>query len=510
MDKPDYILQMKEIRKTFGPLVANDNISLNIERGTVHAIVGENGAGKSTLMNILTDIYKADSGDIILNGKKVVFKNSLDAARHGIGMIYQEFMLYPELSVYDNLILGFEEKKLGVFIDKKACKKKIEQICRDYSFDLPMKTLVKDLPVAILQQVEIVKALYRGADIIIMDEPTSVLTPQGIQGLFRAMRNLVSSGKTIIFISHKLKEVFEIADRITVMKDGKISGEVLPGEVTENQLASMMVGRDVILQANKVEVDFGEPVLSVKNLQVKDKDGVLRVKGVDLDVRRGEIVGLAGVAGSGQQQLVEALFGLRAPETGSAVYFEDTDITRATPRQRRCMGIGYVPQDRLGAGANGQSSIWETAIMGYHVAHGFKSRFLLNFRQIEEFTGRIVDNFAVKCQKTSDKIRSLSGGNIQKVVVGREFLQDNKLLIIEDPTRGIDVGAIEFIWKKIIDLAAGGVSVLLISHELNEVMQLADTIKVVYEGQLYDGGAHGELTEEEIGLIMMGGKSDEK
>lgn len=510
MEKPDYILQMKEIRKTFGPLVANDNVNLNIERGTVHAIVGENGAGKSTLMNILTDIYKADSGDIFLNGKKVVFKNSLDAARHGIGMIYQEFMLYPELSVYDNLILGFEEKKLGVFIDKKACKKKIGQICRDYSFDLPMKALVKDLPVAVLQQVEIVKALYRSADIIIMDEPTSVLTPQGIQDLFRAMRNLVAAGKTIIFISHKLKEVFEIADRITVMKDGRISGEVLPSEVTENQLASMMVGRDVILQANKLDVAFGEPVLSVKNLKVKDKDGVLRVKGVDLDVRRGEIVGIAGVAGSGQQQLVEALFGLRAPETGSAVYFEGKDITRATPRQHRCMGIGYVPQDRLGAGANGQSSIWETAIMGYHVAHGFKSRFLLNFKQIEEFTNRIVDDFAVKRQKNSDKIRSLSGGNIQKVVVGREFLQDNKLLIIEDPTRGIDVGAIEFIWKKIIDLAAGGVSVLLISHELNEVMQLADTIKVVYEGKLYDGGAHGDLTEEEIGLIMMGGKSDEK
>ena len=276
------VLEMKNITKRFPGVLALDKVQLTLHRGEVHVLLGENGAGKSTLMNILTDIYKADSGDILLNGKKVVFKNSLDAARHGIGMIYQEFMLYPELSVYDNLILGFEEKKLGVFIDKKACKKKIGQICRDYSFDLPMKALVKDLPVAVLQQVEIVKALYRSADIIIMDEPTSVLTPQGIQDLFRAMRNLVAAGKTIIFISHKLKEVFEIADRITVMKDGRISGEVLPSEVTENQLASMMVGRDVILQANKLDVAFGEPVLSVKNLKVKDKDGVLRVKGVDL------------------------------------------------------------------------------------------------------------------------------------------------------------------------------------------------------------------------------------
>ena len=313
MGNTDYVLQVRNIRKTFGTLVANDDINLDVRRGSVHAIIGENGAGKSTLMNILTDIYKADSGDIILNGEKVVFKDSLDAAKKGIGMIYQEFMLYYELSVFDNIILGFEEKKLGVFIDKAACRKKIEQICKDYSFDIPLNAIVKDLPVAVLQQVEIVKVLYRGADIIIMDEPTAVLTPQGIQGLFRAMRNLVSLGKTIIFITHKLKEVLEIADEITVMKLGKVVGHAIPSEVNEQKLASMMVGRDVILQANKKEVEFGEPVLSVRNLKVKDKDGNIRVKGVDLDIHRGEIVGIAGVAGSGQQWLVEALFGLRKP-----------------------------------------------------------------------------------------------------------------------------------------------------------------------------------------------------
>ena len=509
MGNTDYVLQVRNIRKTFGSLVANDDINLDVRRGSVHAIIGENGAGKSTLMNILTDIHKPDSGDIILNGEKVVFKNSQDAAQKGIGMIYQEFMLYYDLSGFDNIILGFEEKKLGVFIDKAACRRKIEQICKDYSFDLPLNAIVKDLPVAVLQQVEIVKVLYRGADIIIMDEPTAVLTPQGIQGLFRAMRNLVSMGKTIIFITHKLREVLEIADEITVMKHGRVVGHALPSEVDEQKLASMMVGRDVILRANKKDVEFGETVLSVRNLKVKDKDGNIRVKGVDLDVHRGEIVGIAGVAGSGQQWLVEALFGLRKPEVGSAVYFEEKDVTKMSPRDRRCLGIGYVPQDRLGSGINPQASIWETAIMGYHVAHGFKGKILLNFKQIEEFTNNIVDKFAVKRQKNSDKIRSLSGGNIQKVVVGREFLQDNKLLIVEDPTRGIDVGAIEFIWQKIIDLAAQGVSVLLISHELNEVMQLSDTIKVAYDGKLYDGGSHGELNEDELGLIMMGGKADE-
>jgi ABC-type uncharacterized transport systems, ATPase components len=507
MKKSDCFLRMEKIRKTFGSLVANDDVNLFVEKGTVHALIGENGAGKSTLMNILTGIHKQDSGSIYLNGEEVLFKNSLDAAIHGIGMVYQEFMLYPELTVYDNIILGFE-KKTGIFINKSACRKKLEDICEQYHFEIPFDTLIKDLPVAVLQQVEIVKILYRDADIIILDEPTSVLTPQGVQGLFQAIRFLVHAGKTIIFISHKLKEVFEIADKITVLKNGKVTGNVLPSETDQRNLASLMVGRDVILQADKVLVEFGNPVLTVTDLRVKDKDEVERIKGISFDVKAGEIVGIAGVAGSGQQQLVEALFGLRPPEAGEITFMGD-DITKKSITDRRVMGIGYVPQDRLGAGGNISSSIWENAIMGYHVAHGFDSKVLLNFKQIEEFTNSIVDAFSVKRQKNADKLSNLSGGNTQKLIVGREFLQDNKLLIIEDPTRGIDVGAIEFVWKKIIQLATTGVGILLISHELNEVMQLSDRIMVIYNGELSDGGREGELTEEQIGLLMLGGKLDE-
>ncbi len=509
MAEAGYALQMKNIRKTFGTLVANDNINLDIKKGTIHAVIGENGAGKSTLMNILTSITKQDSGEIYLHGEKVSFKDSLDAAKHGIGMIYQEFMLYPELSVFDNIILGFEEKKFGIYIDKKACREKIEKICTDYNFDIPLKEKIKELPVAVLQQVEIVKILYRGADIIIMDEPTSVLTPQGIRGLFDAMRILIAAGKTIIFISHKLKEVFEIADKITILKLGKLVATVDPEGLTEPELASMMVGRDVILKADKVDVDFGDPVLSVRNLNVRDKDKILRVRDVSFDIKAGEIVGIAGVAGSGQQQLVEALFGLRAPEFGSEIEFLNESIVKTTPRARRCMGIGYVPQDRLALGSNINASVWENAIMGYHIAHGFKSKLFLNFKKIEEFTNSVVEKFAVKRQRNSDKVKSLSGGNIQKLIVGREFTQDNKLLIIEDPTRGIDVGAIEFIWQKIIELAANGTSILLVSHELNEIMQLADRILVVYSGQVVEAGKYGENTEDEIGLLMLGGSLDE-
>lgn len=369
--------------------------------------------------------------------------------------------------------------------------------------------MIKELPVAVLQQVEIVKALYRGSDILILDEPTSVLTPSGIEGLFDAIRFLVGSGKTVIFITHKLNEVLQIADDITVLKDGKVVADVKPQDTDKRRLASMMVGREVFMQANKIEHEIGEELLTVKNLTVRDKDRIVRTKNVSFSVRAGEIVGVAGVAGSGQQQLVEALFGLREPEHGSEILFGGKDLIKCTPADRRKMGIGYVPQDRGGQGVNLNASIWESAIMGYHIAHGFKSKFFLDHAAISKFTEEIVSDFKVKCQKTTDKVRSLSGGNIQKLVVGREFLQNNRLLIIEDPTRGIDVGAIEFIWAKIIDLAAKGAAILLVSHELNEVLQLSDRVLVIYDGEISDGGAHGELSEEEIGLLMLGGAAHE-
>ena len=283
-----------------------------------------------------------------------------------------------------------------------------------------------------------------------------------------------------------------------------MTGNVLPSEVDEHSLANLMIGREVMLEADKHPTEPGETVLSVKNLRVKDADGVERVKGVDLDIHAGEIVGIAGVAGSGQQQLVSALFGLSTPEEGSVIEFCGKDITRATPREHRIMGIGYIPQDRLGAGGNGVGTLWENAIMGYHIAHGFKSRYFLDRPAIEKFTNDVIAMFHVKAQSIQDKLRSLSGGNMQKLIVGRESIQNNKLLLIEDPTRGIDVGAIEFVWAKLLDIAKSGVAILLVSHELNEVMQLSDRIKVIYNGELFDGGKYKEKTDKEIGLLMLG------
>lgn len=504
----EYILEIHNIRKTFGSLVANDNVTLKVKQSSIHALIGENGAGKSTLMNILSGIYKQDFGEIYINGKKQNFKSSLDAAKAGIGMVYQEFMQFRGLTVLENIMYGFEEKK-GMFIDKIATRKKIEEICEKYHFNIPLDELVNDLPVSMLQQVEIVKVLYKGADIIILDEPTSVLTPQGIEGLFEALRFLTKNGKTVILITHKLKEVFAVADEITVMRNGKVTGEVKPNEVNENELANLMVGREVMLEANKKCLTPGEVVLKVENCSVKDKDGVLRTKNVNLEIRAGEILGIAGVAGSGQQQLVEAIFGSTNPEEGSKITFLGKDITNASIRERRCMGIGYVPQDRLGAGGSAQSTLWENCIMGYHITHGFKSKVLLDYNDINDFSNKVIKEFNVKAQNLGDKLRSLSGGNMQKLIVGRESIQNNKLLIVEDPTRGIDVGAIEFVWAKLLALAKEGVAILLVSHELNEVMQLSDRIKVIYNGELFDGGKYKEKTDKEIGLIMLGGETHE-
>ena len=502
------ILELKGITKRFGSLVANDHIDFSLEKGTVHAIIGENGAGKSTLMNIISNIYQQDSGEIWLHGERVSFKDPMDACIHGIGMVYQEFMLCNAMTVLENIMLGFEQKR-GGFLSKKRARDKIENICLTYHFNIPLDSRVCDLPVSTLQQVEIVKVLYRGAEILIFDEPTSILTPQGIEGLFDAIRFLKSSGKTVIFITHKLKEVLEISDKITVLKNGKVAGNVLPGEVDEKMLANMMVGRDVLLTAEKQPKQLGAPVLAVENLSARDASGVLRLKNACFNVHAGEIVGVAGVANSGQRELVETIFGLSEPENGAKIVFEGKNIGALSCRERRCLGIGYVPQDRLNEGVNYGAELWESAIMGYHVAHGFKHRALLDYKEIRRFSKKVIKDYAVKTPDEHAKVKTLSGGNAQKLIVGREFDQDNKLLIIVDPTRGIDIGAIEFIWKKIIAMAAEGAAILLVSHELNEVMELSDRILVMYDGNLCDAGKAGEATEEEIGLLMMKGKSDQ-
>lgn len=503
----EMILEARHICKYFGSLTANDDVSLSVRRGTVHSIIGENGAGKSTLMNVISGIYKPSRGEIYVKGKQVVFRNPNDATKCGIGMVHQEFMLFPELTVLENLMMGFETKKYVGFLDKKRAAKDITEIAGKYGFSIPLEKRVAELPVSLLQQVEIVKVLYKGAEIIILDEPTSVLTPQGIEGLFRAIRYLTKQGKTVILITHKLKEVMEISDYITVLKNGVVTGNLRPEETDEHGLANLMVGRQVLFNTKKPEKKIEEPILTVDHLTALGSDGTKRVTDVSFSVRKGEILGIAGVAGSGQGELIEAIFGLRTPFGGTVTY-KGEDITHASPRQKREKRIGYVPQDRISTGCNVNANLIENCIMGYHVAHKFRIPWLVDREEAAAFTDTVVENYQVKVQDVHNKIGDLSGGNIQKTIVGREFAQNNDLLIIEDPTRGIDVGAIEFIWQKIIDIAAQGVSVLLVSHELGEVMELSDRILVMYNGGIAaDLENTPELDEKTIGLYMLGGKA---
>jgi simple sugar transport system ATP-binding protein len=497
----DDYLRLEEISKSFGEVIANDRVSLSIEKGSVHAIVGENGAGKSTLMNILSGLIQPDRGEIWLNGLSIEFKDSSRASKAGIGMVHQEFMLFPELTVLENIMMGYEDTFAGGIIKYRKNRELVEEICEAYNFKLPLEELVSGLPVSILQQIEIVKVLYRGADILIFDEPTSVLTPQGIEGLFNAMRYMVSRGKTIIFITHKLDEVLTIADKITVLKDGQVVGHLRPSDTSKNELATLMVGREVMLKAKKIEKNVGNEILNVNNLIVADDNGRVKVNSVSFSICAGEILGLAGIAGSGQNELVEAIFGLRKPLKGT-IHFKKEDITDLTCKERRIKGIGYVPQNRLVDGINKEASIWENCIMGYHLAHGFDNKYIINKRQAYSFARQIVSNYSVKTSSINVKISSLSGGNIQKTIVGREFSQQNSLLIMEDPTRGIDIGAIEFIWRKIEDLAAQGAAVLLVSQELNEILEMSDRIMVISSGKISDGGLRGEKTAQQIGLLM--------
>lgn len=412
--------------------------------------------------------------------------------------------MFPELSILDNIVMGYERTNKVGLLNRRKARTEVEELLKTYNFNIPLDGLVRDQPVAMLQQIEIVKILYRGANILIFDEPTSVLTPSGVEGLFRAMHFLISKGKTILFITHKLKEVLQVADEITVLKDGTVAGHTTPADTSEERLASMMVGRDVMLKAVKQDKEKGSPILQITGLHTANDDGVEKIKGIDLTVHAGEIVGIAGVAGSGQVELVQCLFGLRTPTSGK-ILVDGEDLTNASCREHRCSGIGLVPQDRMTDGCNRVAPIWENCIMGYHIVHGFHNKWLIDRGEAEKFSQQIVDDFSVKVSSLYETIASLSGGNVQKVIVGREFSQNNKLLIMEDPTRGIDIGAIEFIWKKIEELAASGTAVLLISQELNEVMEVSDRIQVIYDGKLYDGGMHGELNETQIGLLMTGG-----
>lgn len=496
------VLEVRKITKRFPGVLANDQISFTLEEGEIHAFLGENGAGKSTLMNILYGLYAPDEGEILLHGKPVAIHGPIDAIRMGLGMVHQHFMLVPTLTVAENVMLGTEITN-GLLLDERKAIARVAELSRQYGLDVPPDALVLDLPVGVQQRAEIIKTLYRGANILILDEPTAVLTPQESEDLFEVIKMLRAQGKSIIFISHKLKEVLEIADRITVLRRGKVVGTALPKEATEESLAAMMVGRDVVLTVPKNAAHPGEVVLAVRDLHVYDDRRVLAVDGLSLDVHAGEVLGIAGVQGNGQTELVEAMTGLRAPEGGQVVLL-GKDVTGGSPRTVLEAGVAHVPEDRHRHGLVLEYSIADNLVLSTYYHAPFARGIVTNERAIVQNAEQLVQEFDVRTSSATAAASTLSGGNQQKVVVAREFSRPIKLLIAAQPTRGLDVGSIEFIHKNIISRRDAGAAVLLVSAELDEILALSDRIAVMFKGKILATLPAAEATRAGLGLLMAG------
>ncbi len=505
------VLEVREITKVFPGVRANDDISFTLHRGEVLAFLGENGAGKSTLMNILYGLYRPDSGAILLNGQETHFAGPNDAIAAGIGMVHQHFMLVPTLTVAENIILGNEGVHGLERLNLRAAGNRIRGLSRQYGLALDPEALVGDLSVGMQQRVEIVKAFYRNANILILDEPTAVLTPQEADEMGVIMRNLVQQGKSIIFISHKLREVLAIADRVVVLRLGKVVGGVDDlSKATEESLAALMVGRSVVLRVIKGQSHPKEEVLKVSNLKALDDRGVMSLNGADLSVRAGEVVGVAGVEGNGQTELVEVLTGLRAATAGTAKLHNIPLLNRST-RKRTEAGIGYVPQDRQRFGLVLGYGVDDNLVLSTYYRAPFTKGLTINHKAIGRYAGELVKKFDIRTPSVETVAGKLSGGNQQKTVVAREFSRNNKLLIAVQPTRGLDVGSIEFIHQNLLAQRDQGVAVLLVSSELDEIMSLSDRIAVMYKGTVVavvenssQGDEEREALRNELGLLMAG------
>ncbi|MBI5303732.1 MAG: ABC transporter ATP-binding protein [Chloroflexi bacterium] len=507
-----FALQANGITKRFPGVLANDNVSFDLKRGEIHGLLGENGAGKTTLMNILYGLYQPDEGQISLDGKPTRITSPHDAIAQGIGMVHQHFMLVPPLTVTENIMLGQEALRpamqfLGRLapLDRKTASARIRELSHQYGLDIDSDAYVKDLSVGAQQRVEIVKALYRRADILILDEPTAVLTPQEADDLFHIMSGMAVSGKSIIFITHKLREMQIVADRISVMRGGKMVGTTTPHEATQEMLAEMMVGRKVILQVDKAPMRAGDVVLRAENLQAQDDRHHQIVNGVSFEVRAGEILGIAGVQGNGQRELVEALTGLRHV-TGGNIELLGHDVTRATPRHITELGAAHVPEDRHKHGLVLSFPIRDNFVLCTYYKSPFVTGWELDEARIAQEADKLVREFDVRTPSIETHAGSLSGGNQQKVIVARELDRPVKLLIVNQPTRGLDVGSIEFIHKRIIAARDSGAAVLLVSAELDEVLSLADRIAVMYKGSILQTLDARDATREQLGLLMAGVK----
>ena len=504
-----YAVELDGITKRFPGVLANDDVDLDVESGTVHALLGENGAGKTTLMNALYGLYDPDEGEIYVDGEPVDFDTPRDAIDAGIGMIHQHFMLVDPMTVAENVVLGNEPTKwFGLSTDDEATVHQVRELSQRYGFDVDPTAAVEDVSVGVQQRVEILKALYRGADILILDEPTAVLTPQEVEDLFTVFDELTSQGKTIIFITHKLGEAMHAADRITVLRDGKNVGSIDAAETTREELAELMVGREVFLEVDKDPVETGDVVLDVDDLSAEDSRGIEAVSGVSFHVRSGEIFGIAGVDGNGQLELAETITGLRTATTGRISYQGD-DVTDESRRDRIHRGMAYIPEDRQERGLVMNFDLVENAILGSQHQPPFADGGRIDWEASREHATDLISAYDVRPGDPTADSRALSGGNQQKFIVGREFERDPDLVVATHPTRGVDVGSTEFIHDRLLSLREQGRAILLVSSKLDEVRQLSDRLGVMHEGEFVDVVDPDDVTEEELGLLMAGEHPDD-
>jgi ABC-type uncharacterized transport system ATPase subunit len=504
MSDPKYAVEMRGISKRFGEVLANDHISLAVPDRSIHAIIGENGAGKSTVMNILYGFYAADEGEILIDGEQRAINGPGDAIKLGLGMVHQHFMLVEPLTVTENIILG-AEPTAGLSIDYRKARARVREISEQYGLKIDPDAHIANLSVGQQQRVEILKTLYRGARILILDEPTAVLTPQEVAEMFAILRGLRDQGKTIIIITHKLAEVLALSDNITVMRDGKVVGNLPTSEATAEGLARLMVGREVLLRVKKDEAKPRDAVLSVRGLTLLGVEGNPVLDDVSFEVRGGETLGIAGVEGNGQTELIEILAGLRKATDGE-VLLEGKSIDELDPRQRKLRGIAHIPEDRHRRGLLLTFDLAGNSILGVHRNHPISGAVLLNKDVIVERAERLVREYDVRPPRITLPARALSGGNQQKLIVAREFDIKPRLVLVAQPTRGVDIGATEFIHRKLIELRDAGAAVLLVSAELDEVLSLSDRVVVIYEGHLVGEVDPKSVSEEEIGLMMTGGR----
>ena len=502
------VLQVRDITKRFPGVLANDRVSFTLEKGEIHAFLGENGAGKSTLMNVLYGLYSQDEGEILINGQQVEISEPSDAIAQGIGMVHQHFQLVATLTVTENMMLGAEVTR-GAFLDRRKAGGQVRALSEQYGLQVDPDALVGTLPVGVQQRVEILKMLYRQADILILDEPTAVLTPQEADELFVVMKGLVATGKSIIFITHKLKEVLAVADRITVLRAGRVAGTTTPSESDELQLAAMMVGRQVTLTVEKESAQLGATVLQVQDLHALDNRFQEAMRGVSLDVHAGEILGVAGVQGNGQTELVEVITGLRHA-TGGRVILLGQDVTNRSPRTVTETGVAHIPEDRQRDGLVLSYPILDNMILNTYYLPPFARGVLVDESAIVANAEKLVETFDVRTPSIFLPASNLSGGNQQKVIVARELSRPVKLLVAAQPTRGLDVGSIEFIHGEIIKMRDQGAAVLLVSAELDEIMALSDRIAVMFGGRVVAVVDQERATREELGLLMAGSQVEER